>query len=38
MDTPGNSTPNTCINIDFVEDGIYWLETNRPSNGCNDFQ
>lgn len=23
MDTPGNSTPNTCVNIDFSEDGIY---------------
>lgn len=22
-DTPGNSTPNTCIDIDFSEGGIY---------------
>lgn len=28
-DTPGNSTDNTCINIDYsMEDGIYWYETN----------
>lgn len=28
-DTPGNSTDNTCIYIDYsTEDGIYWYETN----------